>query len=64
MCIVACVCVVLACALACLMYMLNELCSADVQVRRMLQQLLQALSFVHQRGVVHRDLKFENILKR
>ncbi len=43
---------------------LNELCSADMQVRRMLQQLLQALSFVHQRGVVHRDLKFENILKR
>ncbi len=29
-----------------------------------MQQLLQALAFVHQRGVVHRDLKFENILKR
>ncbi len=34
------------------------------QVRRTMQQVLQALSFVHQRGVVHRDLKFENILKR
>lgn len=35
-----------------------------LEVRRVFHQLLQVLSFMHLRGVVHRDLKFENILKR
>ena len=31
--------------------------------QRTFRQLLQAVGFVHGRGVVHRDLKYENVLK-
>ena len=34
----------------------------EVQAAKLVQQLLNALSYVHSCGVVHRDLKLENLL--
>jgi len=35
---------------------------AEADARRYFQQLLSAIGFMHSRGVVHRDLKLENVL--
>lgn len=36
----------------------------ETQVRELLEQLLPVLDFIHQRGVIHRDIKPPNIMRR
>ena len=35
---------------------------SEKRTRAIMRQLLEAVSFIHQRNIVHRDLKPENIL--
>lgn len=35
----------------------------EADIRHLLQNLLPVLKFIHQRGVVHRDIKLENIMR-
>jgi serine/threonine protein kinase len=35
---------------------------AEIESRHIFQQLVAAMDYVHQTGVIHRDLKLENIL--
>ncbi|WP_229424310.1 bifunctional serine/threonine-protein kinase/ABC transporter substrate-binding protein [Moorena producens] len=37
---------------------------SESQVRQMLQEVLRALSFIHQNRVIHRDIKPDNIIRR
>lgn len=34
----------------------------DEEVSEVIEQLLQAISFMHERGICHRDIKPQNIL--
>jgi serine/threonine protein kinase len=37
---------------------------SEAEVKRLLLQLLKAVSFLHERWVMHRDLKLSNLLVR
>ncbi len=39
-------------------------CLSEIVVIRILQDLLQTLTFVHENGVIHRDIKPNNIIRR
>ncbi|KAL7531864.1 hypothetical protein ACHAXR_006674 [Thalassiosira sp. AJA248-18] len=42
------------------LYVLDPYSEGEVKV--IMRQLLQAVSYMHHRGIVHRDLKFENVM--
>jgi serine/threonine protein kinase len=37
---------------------------SEIQVKQLLQELLEVLEYVHQNNVIHRDIKPENIMRR
>lgn len=48
----------------CLLLMLLVLlvCAVLLQIKCVMQQLLKGLSYCHQNGILHRDLKASNLL--
>ncbi|KAL8595259.1 hypothetical protein ACOMHN_043411 [Nucella lapillus] len=43
-------------------YLNNQRCLSEVETRRIFRQIVAAVHYVHQNGIVHRDLKLENII--
>lgn len=39
-------------------------CFSETYVKKLLQEVLEVLSFVHQNGVIHRDIKPQNLMRR
>ena len=44
------------------MHHIDRGCLSEYEARRMFRQMVSAVDHLHQMGVVHRDLKLENIL--
>ncbi|HEY9694589.1 MAG TPA: serine/threonine-protein kinase [Oculatellaceae cyanobacterium] len=42
----------------------NGQCFSEVEIIELLQQLLPVLSYLHQQGVIHRDISPDNIIRR
>ena len=43
-------------------YLKKHECISEIHARKIILQVVQAMLFCHSRGVVHRDLKLENVL--
>ena len=54
------------------MYLVLDLCEGgdlyvhdpytEIEARTIVRQLLRAVGYMHRRGIVHRDLKYENVM--
>jgi len=42
--------------------LMRQACLEEFEVRWLVKQIVSAISYLHAKGIVHRDLKLENIL--
>lgn len=43
-------------------YVMEKNRLGEIEARKIIQQIVNAMSYCHNRGIVHRDLKLENVL--